>query len=286
MPPKIRTCTAGDAALLAETIRTSFRTVAERFGLTRENAARHPSNCEEGWVLGDMERGVVYYVLEGDGRVAGCVALERVDGEGCYLERLAVLPGFRRRGFGKTMVAHVFSEARRMGLRRVGIAMIAEQAELKEWYGKLGFVEKQTKGYAHLPFRVTFLSFEIPDKRRDLIERYIAAYNAFDVEGMLALMNPEVVFRNIAGGEVTAETEGIEALRALAMRSKGLFSSRRQEIKGLSLSGNRASADIAFEGVLAVDLPGGPKAGDTLRIAGRSEFEFRDGSIARITDIN
>jgi ribosomal protein S18 acetylase RimI-like enzyme len=158
MPLEIRTCTKEDGAMLAETIRTSFRTVAERFGLTPENAARHPSNCTEDWVLGDMDRGVTYYVLERDGRAAGCVALERADEEGCYLERLSVLPGCRRRGLGKALVEHVFSEARLRGLRRVGIAMIAEQAELKAWYKGLGFVEKETKAYAHLPFRVTFLS--------------------------------------------------------------------------------------------------------------------------------
>ncbi len=154
----IRTCIIKDCALLAVTIRTSFRTVAERFGLTKENAARHPSNCEEDWVRKDMERGVVYYALEIGGRVAGCVALERVDDAGCYLERLSVLPGHRRQGLGKVLVEHVFAEARRLGLRRVGIAMIAEQEELKAWYKGFGFVEGVTKEYPHLPFRVTFMS--------------------------------------------------------------------------------------------------------------------------------
>jgi GNAT superfamily N-acetyltransferase/ketosteroid isomerase-like protein len=283
---RIVTCAMDDAGMLAATIRASFRTVAERFGLTRENAPRHPSNCEEEWVRKDMERGVVYYVLEAGGEVAGCVALERADEEGCYLERLSVLPEFRGRGLGKALVEHVFSEARRLGLIRVDIAMIAEQAELREWYEKRGFVEKETRAYSHLPFRVTFLSIGIEDKRRDLLERYIAAYNAFDVEGMLALMHPEVVFRNIAGGEVTAEASGSGQLRVLAERARALFSSRRQVVTGLVLSGDTATADIDFEGVPAVDLPGGPKAGEALRLRGRSEFVFRDGRIFRITDIH
>lgn len=119
-----------------------------------------------------------------------------------------------------------------------------------------------------------------------LIERYIAAYNAFDVEGMLALMHPDVLFRNVAGGTVTAEADGIGALRALAVQSKGLFASRRQEIANLSIKGDRASASIDFKGVLAADVPGGPKAGETLCLNGRSEFEFRDGLFYRITDIS
>lgn len=154
----IRTCTMEDCAMLAGTIRTSFWTVAERFGLTKNNAARHPSNCEEDWVRKDMERGVVYYVLEMEDRTVGCVALERTDDAGCYLERLSVLPGHRRQGLGKVLVEHVFAEARRLGLHRVGIAMIAEQEELKAWYKGLGFIEGDTKEYPHLPFRVTFMS--------------------------------------------------------------------------------------------------------------------------------
>ncbi|MGV8078923.1 MAG: nuclear transport factor 2 family protein [Syntrophales bacterium] len=119
-----------------------------------------------------------------------------------------------------------------------------------------------------------------------LIERYIAAYNAFDVEGMMALMHPDVLFRNVAGGTVTAEADGIGALRVLAVQSKGLFASRRQEIANLSIEGDRASASVDFEGVLALDVPGGPKAGDTLSLSGRSEFEFRDGLFYRIIDIS
>lgn len=119
-----------------------------------------------------------------------------------------------------------------------------------------------------------------------LIERYIAAYNAFDVEGMLALMHPDVLFRNVAGGTVTAEADGIGALRVLAVQSKGLFASRRQKIANLSIEGDRASASIDFMGVLAADVPGGPKAGETLSLSGRSEFEFRDGLFYRITDIS
>ena len=119
-----------------------------------------------------------------------------------------------------------------------------------------------------------------------LIERYIASYNALDVEGMLALMHPDVVFRNIAGGKVTAEAVGIGALRALAVQSKGLFASRHQEIMNLSIEGDRASANVDFKGVLALDVPGGPKAGESLHLSGRTEFEFRDGLFYRITDIS
>ena len=46
------------------------------------------------------------------------------------------------------------------------------------------------------------------------------------------------------------------------------------------------TTDIVYEGVLAVDLPNGMKAGEELRINGCSEFEFKDGKIYRITDFS
>ena len=161
MEYRIRTCTREDVGVLAETIRGSFRGVAERFGLTEENCPRHASNCTADWIENDMDRGVTYFVLESEGRVAGSVALERAKPEVCYLERLAVLPDQRKRGFGKALVSHVLSEAGALGCRRVGIGVIADQAELKDWYRRFGFVETENREFPQLPFLVTFMSCEL-----------------------------------------------------------------------------------------------------------------------------
>jgi ribosomal protein S18 acetylase RimI-like enzyme len=157
MNKRIRTCTRKDIDILAETIRDSFRGVAQRFDLTPENCPRHASNCTADWIVKDMDRGVTYFVLESEGRVAGSVALEPVRPGLCNLERLAVLPDQRKRGFGKTLVAHVLSEAGKLGCHEVRIGVIADQAELKEWYRRLGFVETESREFAHLPFLVTFM---------------------------------------------------------------------------------------------------------------------------------
>ena len=155
----IRKCTRGDVGILAEIIRGSFRGVAERFGLTVENCPRHASNCTADWIEKDMDRGVTYFVLESEGRAVGSVALERAKPEVCYLERLAVLPDHRKRGFGKALVAHALSEAGALGCRRVGIGVIADQAELKDWYRGLGFAETENREFPQLPFLVTFMFY-------------------------------------------------------------------------------------------------------------------------------
>jgi len=161
MSSKIRICTKEDTQVLAEIIRRSFQDVAERFGLTQENAPRHPSNCTVDQIREHIERGITYFAIENKNHVVGCVAVERANTEVCYLERLAVLPDKRRRGFGKALVNHALSEAKLFGVHCVSIGIIAEHTELKNWYKGLGFVEGESKEFPHLPFRVTFMSYGI-----------------------------------------------------------------------------------------------------------------------------
>ncbi len=122
------------------------------------------------------------------------------------------------------------------------------------------------------------------DPHRALIERYLAAYNARDVAGMLALLDPAVTFENRAGGQVTATADGLEEFRALAERAVTLFTSRRQTIREYRATAAGAEVGIDYEGVLAADLGPELRAGSTLRLAGRSTFAIRDGRIARIVD--
>ena len=122
------------------------------------------------------------------------------------------------------------------------------------------------------------------DPHRALVERYLAAYNGFDVPGMLALLDPAVEFRNLSNGEVTAAADGIEEFRQLAERAATLFRSRRLTIADYVASGDGAVVTVDYEGVLAVDLSPTLRAGETLRLTGRSTFAFRNGRIARIVD--
>jgi len=154
----IRQGTRDDVPLLAAVIRAAFRDVADRFALTAETCPTHPSNCATAWIGKALDKGARYYIGEEGGKACGCVALERANPEVCYLERLAVLPEFRRKGFGKALVDHVLAEARALGARRVEIGIIAEQRELGAWYERLGFRPMKTARFDHLPFPVLFMS--------------------------------------------------------------------------------------------------------------------------------
>jgi hypothetical protein len=124
----------------------------------------------------------------------------------------------------------------------------------------------------------------IDAQQEELIARYLAAYNAFDIEAMLAQLDPAVRFENYAGGQLTAEASGIEAFRQLAEQSKTLFSEREQRVTKLARQDGMLVADIAWRGRLAADIPNGPKAGAVLDMTGRSEFEFGADAIVKIVD--
>jgi hypothetical protein len=119
-----------------------------------------------------------------------------------------------------------------------------------------------------------------------LVERFIAAYNGFDVEGMIALLHLACSFRNFSGGQVTASADGIEEFRKLAQMSASMFASRRQTITGFRWAGDMLIIEIDFTGILQADIPGGPRAGETLALHGRSEYRFQDGLIIQLTDIS
>lgn len=158
---KIREAGRSDIHVLASLIRDSFRDVAERFDLTQENCPTHPSLCRDEWVEKAMDKGVRYFVLEIEGRPSGCIALERAGDEVCYLERLAVLPACRRRGYGEALVEKIEEEARATGALRLEIGIISAQRDLRDWYAKRGFNEKGRKDFDHLPFEVTFMARDL-----------------------------------------------------------------------------------------------------------------------------
>lgn len=123
-------------------------------------------------------------------------------------------------------------------------------------------------------------------EKRQLIEAYVDGYNAFDVDGMMATLHPEIEFTNVSEGEVTARASGISAFRQMAEQAVQLFAARKQTLTSFNVREEGAIITVAYEGTLAVDLPNGMKAGDTLQLDGRSEFRFKEGRIVWLADFS
>ena len=117
-----------------------------------------------------------------------------------------------------------------------------------------------------------------------LIRAYIAAYNAMNVPGMVDLLHEVIVFENVSNTTGTTTTSGKAAFEALARQSVGLFRLRQQTIRSITMGDRTAAVEIDYNAILAVDIPGGAKAGETLTLRGVTIFAFSEGKIARISD--
>ena len=119
---------------------------------------------------------------------------------------------------------------------------------------------------------------------KNIIDKYIRAYNSFDIEGMLTVMHRDVTFQNVSNDIVNMTANGADELREAAEKAKNLFKSRAQKVRKYDYKNDTATIEIDFAGVLSADMLDGPKAGETLRLKGRSVFKFKDGLIISLTD--
>ena len=122
------------------------------------------------------------------------------------------------------------------------------------------------------------------DYQKQVIENYIQSYNRFDIDGMTKDLHKDVIFENVSNGEVDLKTEGIGEFTKQAEIAKQYFKKREQTVLSWDFLDNKVIIDIDYEGILAIDLPNGMKARDTLKLKGQSEFNFKEGKITKIKD--
>ena len=151
-----------EAKVIAETVRMSFRDVAEKFEISRELAPTHPSQCEAEWILSDMDAGWVYLLAEEDSGAIGCIAYKQTVLRTLEAQRLAVLPEHRGGAVAKELNSAVLAYAGENGIAKIRISIVSQHSALKRWYLRMGFLECETRQFEHLPFDVTYLEYRMP----------------------------------------------------------------------------------------------------------------------------
>lgn len=81
-------------------------------------------------------------LLEHDGKLAGCVALHKLDAEACEMKRLYLRREFRGKGLGLALARAVIDEARKIGYRYMRLDTVEPvMRDAVAMYRKMGFKE-------------------------------------------------------------------------------------------------------------------------------------------------
>ena len=138
-------------------IHESFRTVADDFGLTPENCASNGAFMPLCRLREDFFKGDLMFALYDGETAAGFMQLSKRDNDSYDMEKLAVLPQSRHKGYGKELIVFAKSFLFGSGAEKITVGIIEENLRLKKWYEANGFVHTGTKVFPHLPFTVGFM---------------------------------------------------------------------------------------------------------------------------------
>ena len=142
-----------------EVIHQSFKTVADAFGLTRENCPKHTSFIPLSFLETQMNWGWHMYALYTGEKIMGYMSLSKEGEDTFELHNLAVLSEYRHNGLGKLLLDHAKEAVRTLGGKSIKIGIIEESTLLKNWYIANGFVHTGTKKFDHLPFTSGYLEW-------------------------------------------------------------------------------------------------------------------------------
>ena len=152
-----------DLPACAALIRESFRTAADEFGITQENAPRFTAfSVTEEKLLYQLEaERRPMFVCELNGTPCGYYSLRLLENGQCELNHLAVLPACRHRGIGQRLLSHARSAAAKAGCTVMNIGIIEENRRLRAWYERNGAVHTGTEKLPFFPFTCGYMKIEL-----------------------------------------------------------------------------------------------------------------------------
>ena len=149
-----------DLSECLDVIHQSFKTVADEFGLTKQNCPQHTSFIPLSFLETQMKWEWHMYGLYAGKKIIGYMSLSKQDDNTYELHNLAILPEYRHNGFGKQMLDFAKETVKSFGGTKIKIGIIEESTILKNWYIVNGFEHIGTKKFDHLPFISGYLEWK------------------------------------------------------------------------------------------------------------------------------
>ena len=144
-------------------IKESFKTVAEKFGFTAENAPGFTAFATDEaklifWM--NEQHRPMYGFFESDKLVGYYNLLVRENGE-CELGSLCVFPVYRHSGIGNALLNDALDKAKKLGCRIMKLSIVEENTVLRKWYESYGFIHTGTEKFDFFPFTCGYMEKEL-----------------------------------------------------------------------------------------------------------------------------
>lgn len=145
-------------------IRSSFKTVADEFGFTADNApgfTAFATNEEKLLQWMEIQQRPMFGYYDENGELVGYYNLLVQSDRECELGSLCVLPDHRHCGIGKTLLKDSLARAKSYKCVSMKLSIVEENSLLRKWYEKFGFVHKGTKKFSFFPFTCGYLEMPL-----------------------------------------------------------------------------------------------------------------------------
>lgn len=142
-----------------EIFHRGYENVAAEFGLTEDNCPdRGRASLPYHKLLSEFESGTLMYGYFVGGKLAGFLSIKILE-DRCKLEDIIILPEYRSKGYGTRLLDFCKEKTLELGIRKVVLGMIDDNALLREWYVKNGFINTGYKKYENAPFTVGYMEW-------------------------------------------------------------------------------------------------------------------------------
>lgn len=121
---------------------------------------------------------------------------------------------------------------------------------------------------------------------KEKVQKYISAYNNFDIETMISLLHNDCIFESKQNNIVTLRTKGKPDFRQICNLSKNNYKYRKLVIEDFKEYENTLELKLYFKATLAVDIPDLGKKNEQISFETKSIFEFKNTLIYKIINID